>query len=391
MRDSDYWLENVIPQKPNYFSKEDQTVTYLSRLNFMTKVTIPQQQAAMLGILFGIVAIVLAIPTGGSSLYLMLIAGAEIGVGIMQIKVNSEKLRDLNEGNNYSNPAVIGMNQDTLNQLEMGLGVVSLAFLFKPNNLKIADKFKDSQRLAAFKEAAGNKYTSFKATMNDANIKMNPSNYKLSWEEAYSLSTNAGTMGRGPGRWRLDRVADEPFIQFSKSGSGGTGKPIPVTKVNYGDHFTKQGRKKVLKPNVEYKSPDGYTYRTDSHGRIVECEGDLVLGSAERNEYAQRTVGGKDRLSDDDGGHLIGAQFKGPKDIDNLVPQNSQINRSGGEWFNMETEWANALKEIPPKKVTVKIDPVYSGDSMRPDTFRVTYEIEGEDMVKKLIKNQAGG
>ncbi|WP_339291689.1 HNH endonuclease [Paenibacillus sp. FSL W8-0187] len=224
MKDSDYWLENVIPQKPNYFSKEDQTVTYLSRLNFMTQVTIPQQQAAMLDILFGIVAIVLAIPTGGGSLYLMLIAGAEIGVGIMQIKVNSEKLRDLDEGNSYSNPAVMGMNQDTLNQLEMGLGVVSLAFLFKPNNLKIADKFKDSQRLAAFKEAAGNKYASFKATMNDANIKMNPSNYKLSWEEAYSLSTNAGTMGRGgPGKWRLDRVADEPFIQFSKSGSGGTG------------------------------------------------------------------------------------------------------------------------------------------------------------------------
>lgn len=142
---------------------------------------------------------------------------------------------------------------------------------------------------------------------------------------------------------------------------------------------------------MEYTTPEGYTYRTDSHGRIVECEGELVLGSAERNEYAQRTVGGKYRKKDDDGGHLIGAQFKGPKDIDNLVPQNSQINRSGGEWFNMETEWANALKEIPPKKVTVKIDPVYSGDSMRPDIFKVTYEIEGEDMVKKLIKNQAGG
>lgn len=35
-------------------------------------------------------------------------------------------------------------------------------------------------------------------------------------------------------------------------------------------------------------------------------------------------------MPDDDGGHLIGAQFKGPKDIDNLVPRNSQINRSGG-------------------------------------------------------------
>lgn len=102
-------------------------------------------------------------------------------------------------------------------------------------------------------------------------------------------------------------------------------------------------------------------------------------------------MGGKDRLPDDDGGHLIGAQFKGPKDIDNLVPQNSQINRSGGEWFNMETEWANALKETPPKKVTVQINPTYSGDSMRQDAFEVIYHIEGQRQVEKTIKNQAGG
>ncbi|MCY6353688.1 hypothetical protein OIO11_00385, partial [Clostridium sp. ZS2-4] len=28
------------------------------------------------------------------------------------------------------------------------------------------------------------------------------------------------------------------------------------------------------------------------------------------------------------------------------------MNRSGGEWYKMETEWADALKEIPPKKVS---------------------------------------
>lgn len=75
----------------------------------------------------------------------------------------------------------------------------------------------------------------------------------------------------------------------------------------------------------------------------------------QKGMHTQRTVGGKDRKLDDDGGHLIGAQFKGPKDIDNLVPLNSQINRSGGEWFNMETEWANALKETPPKKLLCKL------------------------------------
>lgn len=38
----------------------------------------------------------------------------------------------------------------------------------------------------------------------------------------------------------------------------------------------------------------------------------------------------EDRLPDDDGGYLIGTQFHGSGDIDNLVAQNKQINRSGG-------------------------------------------------------------
>ncbi|MEK3919663.1 DNA/RNA non-specific endonuclease [Paenibacillus sp. FSL K6-2393] len=57
----------------------------------------------------------------------------------------------------------------------------------------------------------------------------------------------------------------------------------------------------------------------------------------------------------------------------------------------MESKWADALREIPPKKVTVKIEPVYSGTSMRPDSFEVTYQIEGNRPVQKTIKNQAGG
>lgn len=175
------------------------------------------------------------------------------------------------------------------------------------------------------------------------------------------------------------------------TGNGGS-KPPVYQKVNYGDHFTRKNRKKALKPNVEYTSPDGYTYRTDSQGRIIECEGSLVLGTGDRSEYAQRTVGkGQGRKPDDDGGHLIGAQFKGPKDIDNLVPQNSQINRSGGKWYEMETEWANALNEVPPKKVTVKIEPIYSGSTMRPDSFEVVYQIEGKREVNRTIKNQPGG
>ncbi len=50
----------------------------------------------------------------------------------------------------------------------------------------------------------------------------------------------------------------------------------------------------------------------------------------------QVAAGREDRLPDDDGGHLIGTQFHGSGDIDNLIAQNKQINRSGGEWYNME-------------------------------------------------------
>ncbi|MBY0117391.1 DNA/RNA non-specific endonuclease [Paenibacillus xylanexedens] len=193
------------------------------------------------------------------------------------------------------------------------------------------------------------------------------------------------------------RKREEEERQESESEAEGTGQavippPIVYETVKYGDHFTRKNRKKVLKPNIEYTSPDGYNYRTDSQGRIIECEGALVLGKGDRSEYAQRTVGkGQGRLPDDDGGHLIGAQFKGPKDIDNLVPQNSQINRSGGKWYEMETEWANALNEVPPKKVTVKIEPVYSGSSMRPHSFEVTYQIGKKKEVTITIQNQPGG
>ena len=53
----------------------------------------------------------------------------------------------------------------------------------------------------------------------------------------------------------------------------------------------------------------------------------------------------------------------------------------------MEKEWANALKETPPKKVTVKINPVYEGNSKRPIEFNVKYKIGDNEAVIKSIKN----
>jgi hypothetical protein len=84
-----------------------------------------------------------------------------------------------------------------------------------------------------------------------------------------------------------------------------TGKKT-VVQVPYGDQFTKgKNGRKELKANVAYTTSDGYQYSTDEFGRIDNVEGILIEGISERNEYAQGVVGREDRLSTDDGGHLI--------------------------------------------------------------------------------------
>ncbi|ARC83444.1 DNA/RNA non-specific endonuclease family protein [Clostridium argentinense CDC 2741] len=138
-----------------------------------------------------------------------------------------------------------------------------------------------------------------------------------------------------------------------------------------------------MKSYVEYIDSNGYKYATDSSGRIANAQGDLQLGEGIRNPYAQRTVGGADRLPTDDGGHLIGKQFNGSGQIDNLVPQNSGINRSGGEWYKMEQNWANALNEG--SKVKVDITPNYSGNVARTHSFNVDYWIDGEKFIQIIM------
>lgn len=175
---------------------------------------------------------------------------------------------------------------------------------------------------------------------------------------------------------------------------------VTVKEVPYGEQFTKgvNGRKELL-PNIQYVTEDGYRYSTDEFGRISKVEVDeLVLKKGTRNAYSQRVAGREDRVVEadtveglDDGGHLIGTQFNGSGDLDNLVAMNRDINRSGGTWFNMEKEWAKALKETPPKKVTVNIEPIYSGKSLRPDRFELVYQIDGDVPKFKTIENQIGG
>ncbi|EMY4795992.1 DNA/RNA non-specific endonuclease [Bacillus pacificus] len=203
------------------------------------------------------------------------------------------------------------------------------------------------------------------------------------------------------GKFQESHDASKASIQsrisnLESGGVKGTGETPKITEIkekDLGKHIIKgKNGRKELAPNVRYITEDGYKYTTDELGRIVDVEaGELILQKGKRNTGMQVAAGREDRLPDDDGGHLIGTQFHGSGDIDNLVAQNKQINRSGGEWYNMEKEWANALGGKPPKKVTVKIEPVYLGSSLRPNSFKIKYQIEGQRKVIREILNKTGG
>lgn len=128
------------------------------------------------------------------------------------------------------------------------------------------------------------------------------------------------------------------------------------------------------------------TIKLTSNGRISIAEAKLQLGKADRNQYAQKTVGGKDRLSNDDGGHLVASIFKGSGEIDNLVPMNATLNRS--EYKSLENTWKKSLEEG--KTVEVKIEPIYNGNSSRPSKFEVTYKIDGKKYEVNLTNYEGG-
>lgn len=160
------------------------------------------------------------------------------------------------------------------------------------------------------------------------------------------------------------------------------------TKVKYGEQYARL-RPKKLKANIEYTTPNGHIYRTDHKGRIKEVYVDnLSLKDGDRNNYAQKTVGGEDRLPDDDGGHLIARMFGGSKDIDNLVAQSKFINRpfkENGDWYKLEKEWKESLTSGDEVK-NIRMEVKYSGNSKRPTEFLVEYLVNGKEK-STSIKN----
>ena len=143
-----------------------------------------------------------------------------------------------------------------------------------------------------------------------------------------------------------------------------------------------------LAPNSEYEI-NGYKYKTDGQGRIVSAEGTLHLKDREGRlpiKDSIEDIGKGDQKEGDDRGHLIGDQFDGPNGLENMVPQDADINRN--DFKNFENELAKEVKDG--KEVNVKVEPIYDGDSHRPDAIVVTYSIDGVESVRVFPNGQEG-
>ena len=142
-----------------------------------------------------------------------------------------------------------------------------------------------------------------------------------------------------------------------------------------GQQFT-NGRKNKLNPDIKFKTGAyDYFYETDNLGRISKFETDnLQLTKRDDRLSHSRNTLGKVK-GQDHAGHLAADRFGGSPKIDNLVSQLSDVNLK--QYKKVEDKWAAALKETPPKKVTVDVEIKYDGDNMRPDKFKVKYTIDG--------------
>jgi hypothetical protein len=139
-------------------------------------------------------------------------------------------------------------------------------------------------------------------------------------------------------------------------------------------------------PNRIYIVDGNKIYHTDELGRLKQVEAELKLDTLDRNTYQQLKMG-KQGIEGDEGGHLIASILNGSGEKINMLPMNANLNR--GAWKQMENKWVKALKEG--KTVKVKIEPLYEGTNLRPDSFNVSYSIDGGRLTEETFKNSSGG
>ncbi|MBK5429078.1 DNA/RNA non-specific endonuclease [Bacillus mycoides] len=290
-----------------------------------------------------------------------------VGKGVKAFKDTSEladlaKLLKFKEG-------MPGFNPNLGKNVVQSLKENNLLKNLKIQGWKTVDKINDADYFIKGLVAKGVDSVSpiFKGVeiLPDGSVARTGTNYSGKFQEAHDAS-KASIQSR--------------ISNLESGGVKGTGKGSTVSEVktfvDKGEQFT-NGRKNRLKPEIRYKTGEyDYFYETDNLGRIEKFETDkLQLTEREKRLSHSKNTLGKVK-GQDHAGHLAGDRFGGSPKIDNLVSQLSDVNLK--KYKKVEDKWAAALKEKPPKEVTVKVDIIYSGNDMRPDKFIVNYTIDGK-------------
>lgn len=192
----------------------------------------------------------------------------------------------------------------------------------------------------------------------------------------------------GEAKFILDNVfgKENEYSLPKEEGAEVEKQHIPHTEVHNGDvyYYDDNGELyrvgKELAPNNEYEI-NGYKYKTDELGRIVSVEGTLHIKKRDDRLQIKDSlddIGKGDQQEGDDRGHLIGDQFDGSNGLENMIPQNSHINRN--DFRIHENELAKAVTSG--KDVKVKIEPVYNEKSHRPDAIVMTYSIDSKESIR---------
>ena len=182
-------------------------------------------------------------------------------------------------------------------------------------------------------------------------------------------------------------AAKGAFPKNAKLNLGSAENPLICETDDLGRIITESNS---LLPNLEY-TLNGYVYKTDDLGRIVSVSAEkLELKSPGRKRLDilnnLHEIGHGFEQAADDRGHLIADQFNGNNTLANLVPMDRQVNQ--GSYKAIENIWAESLQNG--KNVSANIQLEYTGNSFRPDAFKIVYKIDNGELIEAILENIIG-
>ena len=124
------------------------------------------------------------------------------------------------------------------------------------------------------------------------------------------------------------------------------------------------------------------SYETDSLRRITSASTDNL--QLKPNRRPRQNVTSTLRAEQGyDRGHLFGDLFDGSPNLENLVPMEEYVNRSGA-FRTLERDWEKAIKSGQKVSVNIKVN---YGNTDVPTSFNVECQIGSQDVVTEFIKN----